>query len=109
MLTPHSFFTRFREVAGHDAQAFFQRLPPEEIDWLINDEAWPLLEHWIARVRQDGFEGEPIQHDMSIPELICRECTDYTKPEDTAPYCMNRQKPIPDRILKTGCNDWRPA
>lgn len=109
MLKPHEFFTRFRQVAGHDAQAFFQRLPEDEIDWLINDEAWPLLEHWIHRCQRDGLADEPIQHDMQLPELVCRECSEYTKPDDSPPFCMNRQKPIPERILTTGCNDWSPA
>jgi hypothetical protein len=107
MLTPHEFFTRFKAIGGADAQQFFQRLPEEQIGWLIEDDAWGLCEHWMHSQRLDGFT-DPIQHDMKVPELVCHECAEYTRPDESDPYCMNRQKPIPTRILTTGCNDWRP-
>lgn len=109
MPTPHEFFTRFKHVGHPYAQEFFNRLPEDQIGWLIEgDEEWPLLEHWMNRQKRDGLDPE-IFHDMQLPELVCRECADYTKPEDSPPFCMNRLKAIPERILTKGCNDWRPA
>jgi len=108
MLSPHEFFTRFKAIGGHDAQAYFQRLPEEQIGWLIEDDAWPLCEHWIQRQQREGLDTV-IHHDMKIPDMICRACTDYTQPEDAAPFCMKWSKAIPERILTNGCNQWRPA
>lgn len=109
MLTPHEFFSRFKQFGNPYAQEFFQRLPEKQIGWLIEgDEEWPLLEHWMNRQKRDGLDPE-VFHDMQLPELVCRECTDFTRPEESDPFCMKWGKTIPERILPTGCKEWRPS
>lgn len=105
-LTPHEFVTRFRRVAGVNAESVYARLPDDQLGWLIDGEAWPLFEHWAT---VGGWPLDDVCRRDRLPVIECASCQEFTRPDNADRFCMKHLKSIPEKIFPIGCKNWSPA
>ena len=91
--------------AGADLHDVWQRLPPQEMQWLAEDENAPEWKVFFDWIQQPDFLSYPVVTNGRFPEPTCLGCAHAT--HDFVWLCeKNQRKAIPQKVLGKGCKFW---